>query len=191
MRAIKEATRPFEPPSKSSRFNYRPFRPVPLCKMPDSRAREGPRCRGWARFFGCPCFSREVVGSRSHTFTKVFLMRQATPSAQVLQLQLQPLQNKRILKCSPGKAGLNLKSFITWKREKKTQREGSGVGSDPLSRLSRVPEVLLLLSSPPHCWAQPHHQPRGRHEILGCLGRKYSPCILHPMMRRLVNTGNQ
>lgn len=48
-----------------------------------------------------------------------------------------------------------------------------------LSWVSRVPEVLLLLSSPPHHWTQPHHQPQGGHKLPDCLGSKYA-CILHP-----------
>lgn len=156
LRAIKEAMRPFEPPSKSSRFNYRSFWFAHLCKLPDSRAREGLPCQWWAWLFGYPLSSLEVVGSKSCSFTKVFVKRQGTPPAQVLQLLLWPLQNKIILKCSPEEPGINLKPFITWKREK-TQTEGRG-GSNPLSQPSWVPEVLLLvLSSPPHHWDQPHH----------------------------------
>lgn len=148
----------FEPPSKSSRFNYRSFWSAHLCKLPDSRAREGLPCQWWAWLFGCPLSSPEVVGSRSCLFTEVFVTQQGTPPAQVSQLLLWPLQNKRILKCNPGEPGLNLKPFITWRREK-TQTEGRGAAlSHPLSHPSWVPEVLLL-SSPPHHWAQPHHQP--------------------------------
>lgn len=64
------------------------------------------------------CSSPQVVGSRSHSFTKVFLM-----SSQHFPLLLRPLQKKIILKMQSWRAWAESETLYNMKKRKKTQRK--------------------------------------------------------------------
>lgn len=90
------------------------------------------------------------MGSRSHLFTEVFEMRQAATSPQVLSAMTSTEQKE---KCSPGSLGSISNPLLheEGKKQNKTKiRQWRRLRSPQpaLSRLSSVPEVLLLLSSP-------------------------------------------
>lgn len=69
--------RPFEPPSKAVDLSV--ILSCTSVQAANSRAREGPQCRGQTQLSGCPCSSPEVVEGRSCLFTEIFVTRQVTP----------------------------------------------------------------------------------------------------------------
>lgn len=108
VRAVKEAMRPFEPPSKAVDLTIAlsDLYTSTSVQAASSRAREGPQCRGQTQLFGCPCSSPEAVEGRSHLFTEIFVTRRVTPYSFCYDLI-------KKIKCSSGEAGANPKPFIT------------------------------------------------------------------------------
>lgn len=165
VRAVKEAMRPFEPPSKAVDLTIG-HSELYVCTSCQRKGQGRPPVPRANPTLWVPMLLPRA-GGRQELFVHWDLCNKAGNTSHLLLWLLQENKNAVLGNLGP------IPSPSLHKEGGKNRREDTGGVSDPLGLFSRVPKVLLLLSSSLH-----HRHQEG---ALGCLRHA---CTLHPFTGR-------